>query len=84
MSYRSHGLMITTDIRSSRDTAEVRVHIKKHNPTMGKNAFDGTDLIKIFDFLTLLANEDDMHNMSEAQTFIALPTFLDETAETQF
>lgn len=46
--------------------------------------FDGKDYIKIFDFRTRFVNETDMFNGSEAQEFIALPTFLTDPAETQF
>ena len=84
ISYRSYRLRLTTDQRSSRDTAEVRVHIKNLNLTMKSHIFDGNDPIKIFDFLTRFVNEADMLNMSEAQAFIALPTFLADPAETQF
>ena len=46
--------------------------------------FDGTDPIRVFDFLARYVNEADMLDMTEAQAFIALPTFLSEPAETQF
>jgi len=84
MSYRSYRLMVTTDTRTSRSTAEVRVHVKNLNLTMKKHTFDGSDPIKIFDFLTRFVNEADMLAMSEAQAFIALPSFLADPAETQF
>ena len=84
MSYRSYRLRNTTDMRTSRDTAEVRIHIKNLNLTLKNHTFDGNDPIKIFDFLSRFVNEADMLNMSEAQAFIALPIFLADPAETQF
>ena len=51
---------------------------------MNQHTFDGSDPIKIFDFLTRFVNEADILAMSEAQVFIALPTFLADPAETQF
>ena len=84
MSYRSYRLMVTTETRSSRATAEVRTHIKNLSLTMNQHTFDGSDPIKIFDFLTRFVNEADILAMSEAQAFIALPTFLADPAETQF
>ena len=51
---------------------------------MKEHTFDGSDLIKIFDFLHRFVNEAYMLAMSEAQPFIALPTFLADPAETQF
>ena len=84
ISYRSYRLIVTTDTHSSRATAEVRTHIKKLNLTIKEHKFDGSDPIKIFDLLTRFVNEADMLAMSEAQAFIALPTFLADTAEIQF
>lgn len=75
--------MTTTYSRSSRDTAEVFVHIKKVNLTFKDNVLDGNDPIKIFNFLIRFVHDADMFNMSEAQTCIALHTFLADTAETQ-
>ena len=51
---------------------------------MNQLTFDGSDPIKIFDFLTRFVNDADILAMSEAQAFIALPTFLADPAETQF
>ena len=51
---------------------------------MKEHTFDGSDLIKIFDFLHRFVNEAYMLAMSEAQPFIALSTFLADPAETQF
>lgn len=55
--------MITTYMRSSRDTAKVRVHIRNLNLMMKKQPFYGIDQIKIFDFRTHFVNEADMRNM---------------------
>ena len=76
--------MVTSETRSSRATAEARTHIKNLRLTMNKHAFYGSDPIKIFDFLTRFVNEANILAMSEAQAFIALQTFLDDPAETQF
>ena len=84
MSYRSYRLKNITDSRSSRSTAEVRIHIKNLSLVLEKHIFDGTDPIRIFDFLSRFVNEADMLSMSEAQAFIALPMFLEDPAETQF
>lgn len=84
MSYRSYRLMITTGARSSRDTAGVRVYVKNLNLTLKNHVCNGNDQIKIFDFLTLFLDVDDMLNMSEAQAFIDLPTFLADPADTQY
>ena len=84
MSYRSYRLKKTSDTRSACDTTEVRVHLKNMDLTMSKHKFDGNDPIRVFDFLTRFVNESDMLNMSEAQSFIALPMFLEEPAETHF
>lgn len=46
--------------------------------------FNGVYLIRIFDFLTRLVNEADKLNMSEAQAYVALPTFLGDPTETEF
>ena len=84
MSYRSYRLIVMTDTRSSRVTDEVRTHNKNLSLTMNQHAFDGSDPIKIFEFLTQFFNEADILAISEAQTFIALPDFLANPAETQF
>ena len=51
---------------------------------MNQHAFDGSDPIKMSDFLTRFPNESDILAMSEAHEFIALSTFLADPAETQF
>ena len=76
MSYRSYRLIVRTDTRSSRATAEVRTNIKNLSLIMNQQAFDGSDLIKIIAFLTQFFNEADILAMSEAQEFIALSTFV--------
>lgn len=76
--------MVTTETLLLRSTAEVRVHIKNMNLTMGKRSFDGTDPIKILNFLVCFVKEADMWRMSEDQGFVALPTFLVDPAEMQF
>lgn len=84
MSYISYQLMINYDTRSSKATAEVTMHIESLNQTMKNHTFDGTDPIRIFDYLTSFVNEVCMLKRSEAQTFIALPKFLADPPETQF
>lgn len=54
------------------------------NLTMRVQTFSVTEPMKIFDFLSPFVNKVDMRNMSEAQTFIALPKFLPDPDETQF
>lgn len=52
--------MITTQSWSSRNIAEVMVHIKKFTLTRNNHVFDGNYRIKIIDFLTPFFNEDEM------------------------
>lgn len=84
LSYRSYRLMVTNHTKSSKATAEARVHIKNLNLRMKNHTFDGTDLIRIFNFVDRFFNEGGMLNMPEAQALIALPTVLAQSAETQF
>lgn len=51
---------------------------------MNNDVIDKNDPIKIFGFLTRLVNEAYSFNMSEAQAFIAPPTFLTDMAEAKF
>lgn len=71
---------MTTDTRSSSETADVRVYIKNPTLTLKKNTLDGTDTISGFDFLARFVKEADMLNMLEAQEFIDLPTSFTEPA----
>lgn len=48
--------MITTDTRSSTEVTEVRVHIKNINLIMKNHIFDGTDPMRIFEFLARFLN----------------------------
>lgn len=84
MSNRSNRFVITTHTRSSKVTAEVMVYIKNLNLTMKNHTFDSADPIRIFYFISPFLNEAYMFNMSEAQSFIVLPTFLGGPAEIQF
>lgn len=72
LSYRSYRLLITSDTMSSRETADVRVHIKNRNITVKNHKFDDTDLIRDYDSLVRFLNEPDMLYMSEAQAFVTL------------
>lgn len=72
--------MITADTQYSRDSADVRVHIKKLNLTLKYHAFDANDEINIFDCLTRMVNDAN----TEAQAFIDLQSFLAYPAETIF
>lgn len=75
-------MMITSEIRSSWDTAELPVHIKKLNNPLKNQFFAGNDPIKSFHFLIHFFNEVEMLNMSESQAFIDMPSFLTHPAET--
>lgn len=72
------------DTRSSAKTSEVRTHIKNLKLTMDKQTFNGVDSIHVFEFMTCFVNEVERLNKSEAQAFVALPTFLDDPTETPF
>lgn len=74
--------MIKTNMRSSKATAKVMVHVKKLSLTLKNHIFDGTDPIRAFDFLARFVDEVEMLNKSVAQTFMAVPIFLDEPAKT--
>lgn len=76
MQYRSYWLMFTTESLSSRETADVRVHINNLNLTLKNHMFDGNDPFNIFYFLTLFVSEADMLNISEVQAFVPLPAVL--------
>lgn len=52
--------------------------------TMKTHVFDRYDTTKIFDLLTRFVNDSKMLNMLASQAFNGLPTFLANTAETQF
>lgn len=82
--YRSYEVMITKHNWTSREAAEVRVHITNFNLTMKNHLFNGKDPIKIFDFLTHFVNEGDMLSISEVREFIALTTFSPNPAEIKF
>lgn len=51
---------------------------------MNNDTFNVTDVICVFQFLTCFLIEVDNLNVSAAQHFVALPTFLANQAETQF
>lgn len=51
---------------------------------MKYHTFDGTYHILLFQILTSLVKQVDTLDMSEAQTFVVLPTVLANPAETQF
>lgn len=75
--------MITSDTRSPKSTADIRVHIKKSSLILKNHTFDGTDPVRVFNFLARFVSDADLLSMSEAQYFITLPTFLAEPEETQ-
>lgn len=66
MSYRLYHSIITTNTRSSRATAKVRVYSKNLSLTHKKYILDGTDPIRIFDFLAGFVDEGDVLNISKA------------------
>ena len=71
-------------MRTVAETSEVRVHIRNFALMMKQHAFDGSDPMKIFEIISRFVNEADMHRMSEAQAFIALPIFMSHPAEKNF
>lgn len=83
ISYRSYRFMITTNTRSSKVTAKVRVQLKNLSLTFKNQTFDGTDPISILDFLARFVKDPDMLSLSEAQAFIALLIFQSEPAKTK-
>ena len=64
--------------------AYVKRYVKRIEYNLKKFRFDGTDPIKILTFLAKFVEEADILRMSEAQAFIALPTFLSGQAQQQF
>lgn len=76
MSYRSYRLKRTVDARSLHETTEIRVHIKNLKLTMEKYAFNEVHSILMFDCLNSFVNKAETLNMSEAQVFASLQTFL--------
>lgn len=51
---------------------------------MRKHAFDGSDPIKVFHFLTRFVSDAEMFCTSEIQAFIALTAFLADSGRTQY
>lgn len=84
MSYRSYRLTIKTESWLSRETAEVQVHIKNLKVTLKNHVCNRKEPMKLFDFLNRFVNQTKMLNNSEAQDVIALQTFLEDPANTQF
>lgn len=82
--YQSNRSKKKTDSRYALETTEVRGHLKTITFTMKNHNFDGNNPIKILDFLIRLVNEADILKMSEGQAFVALPKFLDDTADQNF
>lgn len=72
------------DKRSSVETTKIRVYIKNLNLSMKKHTFNGVHIMRIFESLNRFLNETDTRSISEAKYFVALPTFLEDPAQTQF
>ena len=84
MNYRYYRLQRRNTGRSAESTIALRKHIKSLDITMKNYAFDGSDPIRVFEFLTRLTEEADTIGMSEAQAFLALPHYLEGTAAEEF
>lgn len=62
----------------------LRTFIKSLDITVKEHHFDGTDPITLFQFLINFVTEADKRNISGAQVYLALPTYLDRRAKSQF
>lgn len=62
-------------------TSEIHLHIKNMTSTQKKNFFNRTNQIRIFDCLKRAMNDPDELKLMEAQDFIALPHFSENSAE---
>ena len=65
-------------------TGKVRDFIKRMDTSLQRHRFSGGDPVLILEFLRRFVQEADILGMSEAQAFLALPKFLDGTAEAHF
>lgn len=79
----------TYRVRNLSDSAVIPLSVLKRNEDIlearfGYRKFDGRDPIRIIEFLTILANEDDKCGLSEQEAYMCLPRFLTETAETHY
>lgn len=70
-------------MRSSLEAKKIRFHGRNLTLTMKNHIFDGVDPIHIFAFLTRFVYKVDTLNMSDAQAFIALTSFMADRAKTQ-
>ena len=84
VSYRWYRLASVTQSRSSRATAKVKDFIKRLEIVLKEHHFDGSDPIRILDFLARFVKEADIQDMTEAQAYLALPKFLGGLAQSQF
>lgn len=51
---------------------------------MKEHHFDGTDPITVFQFLIHFVTQADKRNTSKVQTYLALQTYITQTAKSQF
>jgi len=83
-SYRMYRLTDTTTHRSSRGTGKVRDYIKRMEIRLSQHHFSGKDPIMVLDFLSRFVREAEIQEMSEAQALLALPSFLNGFAKSQY
>lgn len=84
LSYRKYRLDDATQRRSSRTTGKVHDFLKRMELTLKDHRFSGEDPIRVLDFLARYVKEANIQAMSEAQAFIALPSFLIGFAKSQY
>lgn len=84
MSYRTYRLARRDQDRSSRETGKVRDFIKRMDIKLSAHHFSGEDPIMVLDFLARFTREANIQEMSEAQAFLTLPSFLSGMARLQF
>lgn len=69
---------------SATGIVKFRVFIKSLDITMNEHHFDGTDPVKVFEILIHFVIEAEKRNMSEGQAYLALLTYLNGRAKSQF
>lgn len=84
LSYRYYRLMRLDATRTSRETLDVKKHLKSLELSLKEHMFSGKDPVTVLNFLTRFVEEADTIGMTEAQALVALPKFMMEPAESQF
>jgi len=84
MPYQTYRLEDTAQSRSSRTIGKVKDHIKQLDIKLNQQHFSGDDFILILEFLTRFVREANINEMSEAQAYLDLPSFLQGFALSQF